>query len=270
MLFAAALHATWNTAVKKAPDQKREVVLVAIVAGVIPGLALPFLPLPSLISLPWLAGSVALQVLYFRVLGLLYRDGELSFAYPIMRGSGPLFTAMAGTALLGETLSPARWGAIALLCSGILLLGAESWRAGRLDTRVAALALLNGSFIAGYTILDAQGVRLSGAPIGYIAWMFMLEGAVLWVRAPQPGQVLPDMVRRWRTAIPCGACMLASYGIALWVMTRAPVAAVAALRETSVLFTTAFAALVLRERFGIARYAAAALVAAGAVAMKAG
>lgn len=270
MLTAAALHAAWNVVVKAAPDQRAEVVLVAQVAALIAGSALPFLPAPAVAAWPYLAASVLIQFLYFQLLGLVYRHGELSYAYPLMRGTAPLLTALAGVIAVGEHLGPGAWLGVLLLSSGVLMLGADHLRSRRFGWKVTGSGLLNASVIAGYTIVDGIGIRICAVPWSYIAWLFFLNGVTLSLHtgAHAPRRFLEYAATRWRTGLLCGVCMTASYGVALWAMTRAPLALVAALRETSVLFATVFAAAFLKERFGAARYVAAALVTAGAIAMK--
>jgi drug/metabolite transporter (DMT)-like permease len=270
LLGAAALHAGWNAVVKSAPDHRTEVFLVAITAALTAGLALPFVPLPAPVAWPYLAASVLFQFLYFQLLGLVYRHGELSYAYPLMRGAAPLITALLSVAAVDEHLSAGRWFGVLLLCAGVLLLGAERWRAWRLHWRVSAFGTLNAACIAGYTIVDGIGIRASGTPWSYILWLFFLNGLPLFVQIcmERPRTFLMRAAQRWNLTLPCGLGMLLSYAIALWAMTRAPLGVVAALRETSVLFATFFGAVFLKERFGPVRYVAVALVGAGAVAMK--
>ena len=270
MLAAAALHAAWNVVVKAAPDQREEVVLVALVAALTAGCALPFVPSLPVAAWPYLAASVLMQILYFQLLGLVYRHGELSYSYPLMRGSAPLLTALAAVIALGEHLSLGAWLGVLLLSCGVVTLGADQFRSGRFGWSVTGFGLLNAMIIAGYTIVDGIGIRICAVPWPYIAWLFLLNGVALLLLAGMraPGRFLEYASKRWRTGLLCGLCMIASYGIALWAMTRAPLALVAALRETSVLFATVFAAIFLRERFGAARYVAVGLVTAGAIAMK--
>ena len=270
MLTAAALHAAWNVVVKAAPDQRAEVVLVALVAGIVAGSALPLLPFPAVSVWPYLAASVLLQFLYFQLLGLVYRHGELSYAYPLMRGTAPLLTALAGVIAVGEDLGPGAWIGVLLLSSGVLMLGADQLQARRFGWSVTGFGVLNAMVIAGYTIVDGIGIRMCAVPWSYIAWLFFLNGVTLTVHtgAGAPWRFLEYAAARWRTGLWCGLSMTAAYGIALWAMTRAPLAMVAALRETSVLFATAFAAAFLKERFGAIRCVAVALVTAGAIAMK--
>jgi drug/metabolite transporter (DMT)-like permease len=270
MLAAAALHAGWNVVVKAAPDQREEVVLVALVAALAAACALPFVPPLPAAAWPYLIASVLMQVLYFQLLGLVYRHGELSYAYPLMRGSAPLLTALAAVIVVGEHLSPGAWLGVSLLSCGVVTLGADQFRSGRFGWSVTGFGLLNAVIIAGYTVVDGIGIRICAAPWPYIAWLFLLNGVALllltMLRGPR--RLLEYALERWRTGLLCGLCMIASYGIALWAMTRAPLALVAALRETSVLFAALFAAVFLRERFGAARYVAVGLVTAGAIAMK--
>jgi drug/metabolite transporter (DMT)-like permease len=271
LLGAAALHAAWNAIVKAAPEQRTEVILVAVAAALIAGSALPFLPVPALAAWPYLAASVLLQFAYFQLLGLIYRFGELSYVYPLMRGTAPLVTALAGAVAIGEHLGGGGWAGVLLLSCGVLLLGIDSWRSRPMRWRVTGFGVLNACVIAGYTIVDGLGIRVSTTPWSYIAWLFFLNSAPLLLQNVQQVQGLVQYAAaRWRTVLLCGLFMIVSYSVALWAMTLAPLAMVAALRETSVLFATAFAAVFLRERFGLARYLAAALVTAGAVAMKLG
>jgi drug/metabolite transporter (DMT)-like permease len=124
--------------------------------------------------------------------------------------------------------------------------------------------------IACYTVIDGAGVRRSGAPAAYTIWIFMLSGAGLFAWAlARRARALAAFARANLVLVPFGGvATLGSYAIALWAMTRAPVATIAALRETSILFATAIAALVLRERISPARLSAVALVACGAVVMR--
>jgi drug/metabolite transporter (DMT)-like permease len=270
VLAAAALHAAWNVIVKAAPDQRVEVIIVAVAAALVAALSLPLLPTPAPASWPYLLASVLIQFIYFQLLGLVYRHGELSYAYPLMRGTAPLLTALIGSLAIDEHLGAGGWLGVLLLSGGVLVLGADYRRSGGLGWSVTGFGLLNALVIAAYTIVDGIGVRVSAAPWSYIAWLFFLNGIPLILQAAvaAPRRFLMYAAGRWRPALLCGLCMTASYGAALWAMTRAPVALIAALRETSVLFATLFAALFLKERLGVARCAAVVLVTAGAIVMK--
>ena len=124
--------------------------------------------------------------------------------------------------------------------------------------------------IASYTLIDGIGVRQSGAPASYTMWVFVLNAVplLLWTMVMRRGELWPHFVKRTRLATIGGVGTLGSYGLALWAMTMAPVAAVAALRETSILFAVAISALILNESVGMKRLVAVALIAAGAAVMR--
>jgi drug/metabolite transporter (DMT)-like permease len=268
VLAAALLHAGWNALLKQRGEPLFATVLVSAGAALAAAIALPFLAAPDPASWPFIAVSSVLQTVYYLLLIATYRAGDLSHTYPLMRGSAPPLVALSTGLLNGEWLSNAQWLALVLICGGVLAMwvGAR----GKNHGRSTGFALLTACVIAGYTLVDGLGVRRSGAPAAYTLWIFLLTGLSVCALA------LPG---RWRGVL-CYACAnplvapfggLASagaYGIALWAMTLAPVAAVAALRETSILFATAIAAVVLRERVGLVRVLAACLIGCGAVAMR--
>jgi drug/metabolite transporter (DMT)-like permease len=270
ILFAAALHAAWNALIKSGSDKLTEAVLLSLGAGTVAVLLLPFLPLPATASWPFLGVSIVIHSLYFYLVALAYRGADLSFAYPLMRGSAPLMTALLATLLFGEHLSTGAWLGILFLCGGILGLAVD---VGGITAQhhAWAIGLGNAAVIAAYTIVDGLGVRAAGHAASYVLWMFLLNAIPLLLiglrldrRAIVP--VRPAVAGR---AFLAGCCAVGSYGLALWAMTRVPIAVVAALRETSVLFGTAIAVVALKERFGVARWVAASLIAIGAVTMKA-
>ncbi len=270
VLLGAALHATWNAIIKAGSDTLLDTVLVTCGAAGIAALALPFVPLPGEASWPYLGASMAIHFAYFTLVALAYRSGELSYAYPIMRGSAPPLTALVATATLREPLSPGAWVGIGLISAGILTLTGDSWRSGRSPLAPAAFGLLNAAVIVAYTLVDGVGVRLAGHAGSYILWLFVLIPVplLLVTLLARRQAFLAQLRLRWKPGVLGGACTTASYGVALWAMTLAPIALVAALRETSVIFGTVFASLFLKERFGALRYLAAAAVTAGAVAIK--
>ena len=270
VLLGAALHATWNVIIKAGSDTLLDTILVTCGAATIAALALPFVPLPEQASWPYLGTSVAIHFAYFILVALTYRTGELSYAYPIMRGSAPPLTAVVAAVTVREPLSFGAWLGIALISAGILALTGDSWRSGRFPFATAAFGLLNAVVIVAYTLVDGIGVRLSGNASSYIVWLFVLIPLPLLCLTllTRPRAFVTQFRMRWKTGFFGGACTTASYGVALWAMTVAPIALVAALRETSVIFGTVFASLFLKERFGVVRYVAAGAVTLGAIAIK--
>ena len=136
--------------------------------------------------------------------------------------------------------------------------------------RAALPALANAVVIAAYTVVDGAGVRLSGHAAAYTMWVFLLTALplVAWAGLRRRADLAAHFRSRWHFGLSGGACTLGAYVLSLWAMTQAPVALVAALRETSILFGTALSALVLKERFGWTRHAAAAVVVSGAIILK--
>ncbi|PHV36830.1 DMT family transporter [Janthinobacterium sp. BJB304] len=275
VLFAALLHASWNAIVKSGKDTFLTTVLVSAGAALISLAILPFVDAPAPASWPYLAASAVAQLAYYSLLAAAYKAGDMSHAYPLMRGSAPLIVALASWPLIGERLSSMQMGAIACICAGILGLYIAARRpataiAAKNKGRATAFALGNACVIASYTLIDGIGVRLSGAPAAYTMWIFVLNGTglLLWTVLRRRAGLLAYAQTQWRLAALGGFGTLASYGLALWAMTQAPVAAIAALRETSILFAIAIAALFLREKISPRRYVAIGLIAAGAVLMR--
>jgi len=268
VLVAALMHAGWNTLVKARAGTGAPTVLVVAGSALLCACCLPFVTAPASASWPFIAVSALVQTGYYLLLIETYRTGELSHAYPLMRGCAPLMVAMLGPSM-GEHLGAGQWLAVGLVCGGVLVIFFDA--AGRAAARrTALLALATACVIACYTLIDGAGVRRSGAPAAYTMWLFVLTGlAIVALGWRTHGVGLLAFARQRPLILLGGGAMSAgSYGIALWAMTQAPVALVAALRETSILFATAIAALVLRERISRTRLLAVGLIAGGACAMR--
>ncbi|HEX6319174.1 MAG TPA: DMT family transporter [Burkholderiales bacterium] len=265
VLGAALLHAAWNALVKGSDDKQLDTFAVAAGSGLLALLALPFLPPPAPASWPWLAGSAAVHILYFLFLAGAYRWGELSYVYPIMRGGGPMIVALTGVFAFREVLQASEWLGVALVCSGIL-----AFASGAHERRATLFALANAVVIGAYTLIDAAGARASGAPVSYTFWFFVANGFVIFMLGTfQRGSALPAYLRRrWLRALAGGACALGAYSIALWAMTRAPVALVAVLRETSVIFAAVIGAVAFKEKLTRRRLLATGAVLAGLIALR--
>jgi drug/metabolite transporter (DMT)-like permease len=177
-------------------------------------------------------------------------------------------TAMLATLWLDEALGPYGWAGIIVLATGILLLAIRGGRAlVPFDARSVGFALLTSLTITAYTLVDGIGARLSGSALQYTVWLFVLSGGAMgFYGAVRIGRrLVGDFAANWRITMAGAALSTAAYGIAIWAMTVAPIALVAALRETSVLFAALFAVVLLREPLLPARIAAACLVLAGVV-----
>ncbi len=270
VLAAALLHACWNALLKSSPDKGLESVALAVGRGALALALVPWLPAPAPASWPWMAASVAVHVVYFWALAGAYHWGDLSFTYPVMRGGAPVLVALAGTAAFGEALSASQVAAVALICAGIL--GFATGQRGRPagGRRALLFAVGNAVVIATYTVVDAHGVRASGAALSYALWFFAANSlAQVAFGVGSRGREVPGyLARHWVRGAAGGAMTLASYATALWAMTLAPVALVAALRETSVIFGAAIGVLFLGERLSPRRMLATGAVLAGLVVLR--
>jgi drug/metabolite transporter (DMT)-like permease len=270
ILFAAVLHASWNILLKSESESLTNTVLIVAGSAAIGVVFLPFVPLPLKPCWPYLGASVVIHIVYFTVLLLAYKKGDMSLVYPLMRGLPPVLTAMAASIVFSEVLSLRGWLGIALVSGGALMLTADFRFSKGFQLAPVALAFLNAIVIVIYTLVDAQGARLSGHAFSYTGWMLFLLALFLFLVIPiiEGRQVFYRMVKDWKKSLIGGACTFGSYGIALWAMTLAPVALVAALRETSILFGTVFSVLILKERINWIRGLSIVLIVAGAIAIK--
>jgi drug/metabolite transporter (DMT)-like permease len=271
VLFGACCNAAWNVVVKRGSDPFLSMVLVTLGSGLIGGFALPFLPAPAPASWPFIAASVTAQFVYALLLGAAYRAGDLSQAYPVMRGVAPVLVALASGPLIGEGLSAGRWAGVALISGGVLAMAlARPGAALPRSWAATGFALANAVAIASYTLIDGIGVRLSGAPLSYAFTTFVLAAVAVtaWAAWRRGRALTAYAVSGWPVLVAGGLGSFLSYSIALWAMTRAPVAVVASLRETSILFATALSILLLKEPTRPARMAATLLIVAGAVVVR--
>ncbi|UCG96987.1 MAG: EamA family transporter [Burkholderiales bacterium] len=270
VLLAALLHASWNAMIKGGGDVLHDTAGIVVGAMLI---GLPFLfvlPVPPPAAWPFIAASVAAHLAYYWLMVSAYRAGDLSLVYPLMRGVAPLITALAGVFLLGELPPPVAWLGMLLVSGGVFLLGYRAL--GHAPSRAAVVfALANAVVIALYTLIDGRGARVSGNAWSYIVWLFVLDGIPfsLWMLATHRASFLGHLRRRSRRALVGGGLSAAAYAISVWAMTKAPVALVASLRETSVLFATLIGARLLRERLTARRWSGVVAVVLGVLALKA-
>jgi len=271
VLFAALCHAGWNALIKVGLEPLSTTTLIAIGSAVVGVVVLPFIGMPDAAAWPWLVASAIIHLGYFAALIESYRSGDLGHVYPIARGAAPLMTAMASFAFVGENLSLGSWLGIVALAAGVLLLSARGGRdLTHLDRRAVGYALVTALTICAYSVVDGVGARASHNPQSYVLWLLigcalLLAPYGLW--RDRPG-VMKAVRRFWLRGLAGGALQTLSYGIALWAMTLAPIAIVATLRETSVLFGAVIAVVVLKEPFRLARVGAALLILCGLVLLR--
>ena len=270
VLVGALLHASWNVLVKSSTDKALDTALIHLLGSFIAVPLLLIVGLPPMAAWPYILSSVVIHIAYYVALTKAYQHGDMGLTYPLMRGVAPMLVAASAVTALGEHLSTLAWTGVLGICCGVLVLGLSR---NALDNRRATMfALANAVVIAVYTVVDALGARVSGNALQYVVALFVLDGwpfAIL-VLSRRGRTAWPYARARWPAAA-CGAlASLGSYGIALWAMTRAPVASVAALRETSVLFAALLGSWFLKEKFTPRRALGTCVIVGGVMALRLG
>jgi phosphonate utilization associated putative membrane protein len=280
VLFGAMLHASWNALIKSGQDKAVDTALVHSLGALV---ALPFMlwvgPPPTS-AWPYIGLSLVIHIGYYIALVGAYQHGELGLTYPIMRGFAPLLVALASGALIGEAPTLAAWLGIIGIAAGVGLVGLAHPGEALHHRKALAFAFANAGIIALYTVVDGRGVRASvvddtGA-LRYVLMLFVLDGIayplLVWARRSpaQRAEIVAYARKRWPVAALGGSASIGSYAIALWAMTRAPIASVAALRETSVLFAALLGTVLLKERFGLQRAVGTGVIVAGVMALRFG
>jgi drug/metabolite transporter (DMT)-like permease len=267
ILSAAMLHAVWNAIVKTAADRTTMLGLVAL-GHVIPGAAMVvLLPLPAPESMPYVLASTLIHFGYFYMLGRAYAHGDLSVVYPIARGIVPALVALWAMIFAGEVLPLQAWGGIALIALGIQLSSWQALRSG-VESGVGRAALGyavgTGFCISAYSLTDGLGVRLSGNTLSYWAWGAFLHLFVAGFIGLRKRNTLAALrPRTWIIGIGGGLVSMTAYGLVLYAKNFAPLGAVSALRETSVIFAALIGFVFLKEGNWIRRLGAAVLMAGG-------
>jgi len=268
VLVGALLHAGWNALVKSSTDKSLDMAVIHLIASV---LAIPLVALagwPRVEAWPFIGASVLIHIGYYIATTQAYKHGDLGLTYPLMRGVAPLLVALSATFTLGETLTPLAWAGILGICCGVLVLGLS--RQALHAPKAVGFALANAVIIAIYTVVDALGVRASGDALQYVATLFLLDGLPFGLlMMARRGRAMGHYARRrWPLATAGALASIGSYGIALWAMTRAPVATVAALRETSVLFAVLLGTWLLKEPFTLRRLLGTCAIVGGVMSMR--
>jgi drug/metabolite transporter (DMT)-like permease len=266
VIGAGALHACWNAIAKQVTDRLMAFAWIGIAAMAVGGAVLAVTGLPARQAIPYAVTSGVIHIGYNLGLMSSYRLGAFNQTYPIARGTSPLVVAVGAYFLANEHLGPVALIGIATLAAGLMSLALSAGRLTQRDLPAVGAAVLTGLTIAAYSITDGIGVRHAHDPWAYTALLFVLMGPPLLVAAAirRPPSAWRDgaSIRRGTVA---GLLSTAAYGIVLWAQTRAPLAEVAAIRETSVVFAALIGVAVLGEDFGRRRVVAAIVIATGIV-----
>lgn len=265
VLSAAVLHAFWNALMKRSADRFIAMAMLNLGHGVL-ALFMVYWFLPPLAeSWPYLAGSTFIHFFYYAFLLLSYRFGDLSQVYPIARGIAPVCVALAAWYFAGEVLPRDAWIGIALVTGGIgVLFFARSH--GHTNGKAVAAALATGLMIASYSVVDGLGVRVSGHTMGYIAWLFLLEWPFAIGLLIYRAKILTSIpLRVYAIGLAGGLLSALAYGLAIYAKSIAPLGAVSAVRESSVIIAAIIGVIWFGERPWKLRVLAAAIVAGGVI-----
>jgi len=269
VLFAAFLHASWNAIVKFGVNKLQGMVLLSIAHALIGLMMVIAFPLPDRAALGWLAISVVLHLIYKTFLTLAYQNGDLSRVYPISRGTAPVIVLFVSLLFLNDSFTNWQVAGVFVVGFGILMM-AHGVFANDEQRELLPYALGAAMGTAGYTLADGIGARLSMQPSAFIGWVFVLDASLftLWAVAFKGFDVLPKQPRIWALGLAAGSASVGAYWIAVWAMTVAPIALIATLRETSVLFAVLIGVLYLKERYDKTKVWAAFVIVCGVVMMR--
>ncbi|MCO4842047.1 MAG: EamA family transporter [Yoonia sp.] len=266
VLGAAFLHALWNALIKLGLSKLTSMLILTLVQGAM-GCAIALTrPFPEPQVWLWLLASGVFHAAYKLFLAFAYEQGDLSRVYPIARGAAPMVVLLISALFLSDVIAVWEFAGIAILGSGILLMARGVFSSGE-SRKLVPLAFGSAMATAGYSLVDGLGARVSGDAVAYVGWLFTLDALFftpicVTLRGPS---VLKANRRAWMVGSVAAVASYSAYAIAVWAMTVAPIALVAALRETSILFAVLIGWLVFGERMDRQKMLAAGLIVAGVI-----
>jgi len=266
VLGAAFLHALWNALIKLGTS-RLGAMLILSVAEIPIGLAIA-LPREPMVAAawPWAVAAGCTHFFYKTFLTFAYEKGDLSRVYPIARGAAPMAVALVGAAFLNDAITTAQYAGIGILAGGIALMARGVFTQGE-SRRLLPFALGSAAATACYTMIDGLGARVSGDAATYVAWVFVLDGTIFTTGTLllRGWRVVPWQPKAWLLGSGASLASYGAYAISIWAMTVAPIAVVAALRETSILFAVLIGWLVFGERMTCDKALAAGLIVLGVI-----
>ncbi|MBV4495424.1 DMT family transporter [Pseudomonas sp. SWRI12] len=262
VLFAALLHASWNAMLRGGTDRLWSMTIMCMAIAVASAIVAALLAPPARASWFYAGLSAVLHVGYNLFLVRSYKSGDLGQTYPIARGVSPILIVLAASLFAGERVAPSGLLGITLVSTGILSL---AFTRRRRTLPNLPYALGTGFFIAAYSVVDGIGVRLSGAPMAYTAWMCLLWGVMMPMVyiGLRDTQSLFTLRPGFAVAVAGGLVSLLAYGVVIYAMAHAPMGAVSALRETSVMFAALIGYVFLGEALTLRKLLACAVIALG-------
>lgn len=270
VLGAAAMHAAYHAMIKLGEDKVASLGVIAVFEFLYGLVGTMVFPMPPAGAWPWLISAVALQTVYRFLACYAYKLGDLSLVMPIARGSSPLLVTIGSALVLGEFLTPLSFLAVLVIAAGIMTLTLAPSATGRFDRRAALVALASGAVVAGYSLIDGIGARITGNAASYVWWLTMSGGIAFLVPAlaARGASTVSLFRKRWYMGLIGAAFSCTTYWVVIWAMTKAPIGLVSALRETGVIFAVIIGIVWLRERPGAVRIAAVIITAAGIALLK--
>ena len=264
VLGAAFLHALWNALIKLGTSKVGTMVILSVVEVPIGLIVVAVSPPIDPAAIPWVIAAGCTHFAYKFFLTYAYDRGDLSRVYPIARGAAPMVVALVGAVALSDAVSAKQYAAIMVLGLGILMMARGVFSSGE-DRRLLPFALGSAAATATYTLIDGMGARVSGAPAAYVAWVFVADGLIftLGMLALRGWSVLPRDARAWGLGSVASLASYGAYAVSIWAMTTAPIAVVAALRETSILFAVLIGWLIFGEKMTGEKAVAAVIIVAG-------
>jgi len=269
VLFAALMHASWNAVIKQGGDRFQAILMLTLSQGAMGLIMAMVFPWPAAAAWPWLVASGLIHTAYILFLAAAYNHGDLSRVYPIARGTAPMLVALVGLFALADEVSASEYIGIVLVGLGILMMARGIFSNGEAH-RMLPLALGSAICTAGYTLVDGYGARVSLSASAFTGWMFFLDACFFAIAASfwRGRRVFIGTARQWRRGALAGGLSLGSYWVAVWAMTKAPIALVAGLRETSVLFAMLIGVFIMGERADQMKWLAGGLILCGVIVMR--
>lgn len=261
VLLAAFMHAVWNAFLKADGDKLLSVTGIVCATGIIAIPLVPFVGLPAVESWPYIGLSVAAHFFYYVFLSQAYRYGEFAQVYPIARGTAPFLVVLWSVFILREPMTLLELGTIGGVIFGIMVFASRGVETLAHNSRLFVFILLTTISIACYTLFDGTGGRLSQNIPAYMVWLSVIDviPILLFTLSRRSVKLVYDKVFHWRSFF-AAAVALSAYWMVVWAMTQAPIALVAALRETSIIIATLIGTFYFKEKSGHRRFVAATVI----------
>ncbi|MFC1883521.1 EamA family transporter [Thermodesulfobacteriota bacterium] len=262
ILISALFHAIWNSIIKESGDKLLAFTAIRAVGLLFGIFVVFFLPPLRMEAIPYLTVASFIHFLYFWLLLNTYRVGDFSQVYPISRGCAPLIVLILGALFAGEYLSPFQIVGTVMISLGILSL---SFSKGKLAVIPLGYAIATAVSVAGYTVVSGIGVRIANSFLIYAGWLEVISGCavVLFTVIRRKREALIYARAYWKQGIFAGLLSVSGFTAALWAMKTAPLAPIAALRETSIIFAAVIGVFMLKEGYAKYRILAACIVVIG-------